>query len=100
MLTNSLICTYVLLLTLLQFLELTGRITAKRYNGWMVVMNTGSGVLCLINHWNTVLYLNAAATAWHAWLWWNSGGGDGTKRRLKKWAGRFQGVRRTAPSNA
>lgn len=42
--------------------------------------------------------LDGAFTTYNAWKWWNSGGGDGTKRRLKRWASRFQGVRRTAPA--
>lgn len=42
----------------------------------------------------------AALGAVNAWIWWHGGGGDDTKRRLKSWARRFQGVRRTAPSRA
>lgn len=42
--------------------------------------------------------LNACLGAYAAWLWWQSGGGDGTKRRLKSWARKFRGVRRTAPA--
>jgi len=42
----------------------------------------------------------SALGAVNAWIWWNGGGGDGTRRRLKSWAGRFQGVRRTAPQGA
>lgn len=42
----------------------------------------------------------AALGALNAWGWWHGGGGDGTRRRLKSWARRFQGVRRTAPSHA
>lgn len=34
------------------------------------------------------------------WLWWHGGGGDDTRRRLKSWASRFRGVRRTAPTHA
>lgn len=34
------------------------------------------------------------------WLWWRNGGGDGTKRRLKKLKERFEGTRRTAPVTA
>lgn len=36
------------------------------------------------------------AVLW-TWVWWNSGGGDGTRRRLRQLASRFQPVRRTAP---
>ncbi|KAB7835484.1 hypothetical protein [Streptomyces mobaraensis] len=38
----------------------------------------------------------AGNTAFAGWLWWESGGGDDTKRRLRRWAGRFQGARCTA----
>jgi hypothetical protein len=100
MLTTSLVIALAFIIAVLQYLALTNRITAKRYSGWMVVINTGSGVLCAVNGWTTVLYLNAGFVAWHAWLWWHSGGGDGPKRRLRSWARRFQGVRRTAPSHA
>lgn len=31
------------------------------------------------------------------WLWWKNGGGKKTKRRLRKAAQAFKGVRRTAP---
>lgn len=45
-------------------------------------------------------YIQAVGAAVNGWLWWQNGGGDDTKRRLKSWASRFQGVRRTAPSHA
>lgn len=41
--------------------------------------------------------LNAAACAFHLWMWWKSGGDDDTKRRLRKLGRAFAGVRRTAP---
>ncbi|MFF2094804.1 hypothetical protein [Streptomyces sp. NPDC058202] len=44
--------------------------------------------------------IEAAACAFFAWHWWNDGGDDDTKRRLRKWARRFQATRRTAPSAA
>lgn len=40
---------------------------------------------------------SASAVAVGAWMWWNSGGGDGTRRLLRDLARRFRGVRRTAP---
>ncbi|MDI9836230.1 hypothetical protein [Streptomyces sp. KAU_LT] len=43
---------------------------------------------------------DAAVLALSLWSWWNNGGGDGTRRRLRQWARRFQGVRRTAPASA
>ena len=41
--------------------------------------------------------LAAGSTAYWAWVWWNSGAGDGPKRRLKAWRRKFHGRRRTAP---
>lgn len=42
--------------------------------------------------------LSAGLAAVDLYRWWNGGGGDGTRRRLRALAGRFQGVRRTAPT--
>lgn len=41
----------------------------------------------------------AGAVAVNSYMWWNGDGGNGTKRRLKSWASRFQGARRTTPSH-
>lgn len=41
---------------------------------------------------------NAALCAWNLHEWWR-GGGDNTRRRLKRAAERFRPVRRTAPAN-
>lgn len=32
------------------------------------------------------------------WLYFKNGGGKGTKKKLKQWAKKFKGVRRTAPA--
>lgn len=87
-------------LTGITLLMQTGRITTRQYAGWMAISYVAGGVLCAVNGWTSVLYLFAGGTALFVWLWWHSGGGDGTKRRLKSWAGRFQGTRRTAPQGA
>jgi ABC-type dipeptide/oligopeptide/nickel transport system permease component len=100
MLTTSLLMAYVCIVAVLMVLVLSNRITAKRYSGWMAILNAASGVMASVSGWTTALYLNAAFAAWHAWVWWHSGGGDDTKRRLKSLGRRFQGVRRTAPSHA
>jgi hypothetical protein len=42
----------------------------------------------------------AGLAAIYTWLWWRSGGGDDTKRRLRRLRGRFAGMRRTAPAAA
>lgn len=44
--------------------------------------------------------INALACAYQLWMWWKSGGGDDTKRRLRKLGRAFTGVRRTAPAAA
>jgi hypothetical protein len=98
-LTTSLVVTYISLITMLQILVQSKRIT-KQYNGWVTVLTTGGGVMSAVNGWTFNVYLHAGIAAWSAWAWWHGGGGDGTKRRLKSWARRFQGVRRTAPSAA
>ncbi len=33
----------------------------------------------------TLAALHAVGIAFLLWIWWNKGGGDGLKRRLKKW---------------
>jgi hypothetical protein len=44
--------------------------------------------------------ISGAGAGYLAWQWRNGGGGDGTRRRLRKWGRRFRGVRRTAPAGA
>jgi len=39
----------------------------------------------------------AAIDAIFIWAWWNKGGGNGTKRKLRKLARKFKPVRRAAP---
>lgn len=46
---------------------------------------------------STSATVSAGFVALTGWLWWMGGGGDDTKRRLRLCAGRFQGIRRTAP---
>ncbi|MEV5915770.1 hypothetical protein AB0M00_43670 [Streptomyces chartreusis] len=97
MLTTTLIITYGSLIALVNVLFLAGRISHRTACGWMAVLCAGGGVGSAIAGWTSNVYLHAALGAWSAWNWWHSGGGDDTKRRLKSWAGRFHGVRRTAP---
>lgn len=78
----------------------TGRITFTNHCGAMAVLGAVGIVACAFFEWSLNGYLMAASTALHAWSWWHGGGGDGTRRRFKSWARRFQGVRRTAPAAA
>jgi hypothetical protein len=98
MLTNSLICVYACTMAVVTLLWLSRRITQKQYMAWMASVYAFAAVLCAVNGWRTLLYLNAGLSAWYAWMWWHSGGGDGPRRRWKAWADCFQGVRRTAPA--
>jgi general stress protein CsbA len=100
MFTTSFAVTCTCLIVMMQLLVQFGRMTSKQYNGWTAVL---AAVCCAVSAmvgWTSNVYLTAGVAAWCAWLWWNDGGGDDTKRRLKRWAGRFQGVRRTAPQGA
>lgn len=100
MLTNTLVALFGLTITMLSLLWMASRITTRQYTGSMTVLYTLASMGCAIAGWTGVLYLSIAGAAGFAWMWWNSGGGDDTKRRLKSWARRFQGVRRTAPAGA
>ncbi|MFJ8727702.1 hypothetical protein [Streptomyces sp. NPDC093269] len=78
----------------------TKRISRLHYNALLVISNTLFGIGYALSGRSFAVCVHAALAAFSAWMWWHDGGGDGTKRRLKKWASRFQGVRRTAPSHA
>lgn len=99
-LTDALVAAFGCTTFTFSMLMLAGRITTRRYAGCMTVAYAALGVLCAVNGWTSTLYLGAAGTALFAWLWWHSGGGDGTRRRIRSWARRFHGVRRTAPQGA
>jgi hypothetical protein len=43
---------------------------------------------------------NAVVCGYLLWLWWNHGGSDGTRRRLRRLRARFRAVRRGAPVSA
>jgi hypothetical protein len=74
----------------------TGRIT------------TGYGVLASAYAFGAVAYAlsgspgraiwDAVFAAFFGWVWWNRGGGNGPRRRLRRAARAFRGVRRTAPA--
>lgn len=99
MLTSSLLIVFTSVSAVIQLLWLSERITTKQYSAVMAVGNALLGLLAAVNRWHDVVPLTAGCTALFVWMWWHNGGGDDTKRRLKSWAGRFQGVRRTAPSH-
>lgn len=55
----------------------------------MLLFAAGSGVqvvMCLLRHQPETAAVNAGTMAISLWFWWNNGGGDGMKRRLKSWS--------------
>ena len=77
---------------------LTHHISACALNALLSVSNLLNLVSNVIRH-NTVMASWAAGVlAVTLWLWWKNGGGDNTRRRLRRWARKFQPVRRTAPA--
>jgi hypothetical protein len=79
---------------------LFGRLTRPQVSGIVALGCIPSIVAFVLDGATVVASVFAALGAINAWGWWNGGGGDGTRRRLRKWARRFQGVRRTAPQGA
>lgn len=80
--------------------EAAGRIGKTVTYALMAVGSVLDGFACLaLGHYGLGVFF-AASAGLFVWLWWHSGGGDGTRRRLRAWAGRFHGVRRTAPAVA
>jgi hypothetical protein len=77
-----------------------GKISDRSLYGWFAVGNGLNLTACVSFGWYSAGSISAAASALSAWMWWHSGGGDGTKRRMRQWAAKFQGVRRTAPAAA
>lgn len=90
----------VVILAVLAPAVLHGSVPLRSRYGWLAV---ALGLLVVAQAVIGRLTL-AAATAgllvWTTWLWWTHGGGDGTRRRLRRLRSRFAGVRRTAPAAA
>ncbi|MFK0172622.1 hypothetical protein ACIQU5_27880 [Streptomyces sp. NPDC090306] len=76
----------------------TGRLSQRQYLAGMAAATAIGAVVCVITHDTTWASVNSGSFAVIIWLWWQSGGGDDTKRRLRPLARRFSPVRRTAPS--
>lgn len=77
-----------------------GRLGKHALNGLFVAANSFNLVASVLMHNRVTGGICAGSLALSAWVWWNGGGGDATKRRLRKWARKFTGVRRTAPAGA
>lgn len=57
-------------------------------------------VMCMLLDNLPMACLDAAGVAWFLYLWWNTGGGDGLKRRLKSLSGYLGFGRSAAPEAA
>lgn len=68
--------------------------------GWLALATVALCLAAVVAHDQLRAGFHAGVTAIVLWLWWNSGGGDGTRRRLRQWADRFHATRRTAPTAA
>jgi hypothetical protein len=66
--------------------------------GWFASSNFCYVVEDIMAHERGWAIWNTLWGAWYLYIWWNGGGGDKTKKRLKKLARKFTPVRRTAPS--
>ncbi|QBJ94474.1 hypothetical protein D0Z67_29335 (plasmid) [Streptomyces seoulensis] len=78
----------------------TRRLPLHKINGLMCLANSVIALGGVVDGSPVSASMSAGFAAVSGWLWWKGGGGDDTKRRLRTWARRFQGVRRTAPSAA
>jgi hypothetical protein len=81
------------------YLRVQGRIRCSTANGlWTLANVIGVAAFALAGQY-VYEVVNAAIAGWCAYDWWNSGGGAGTRRRLKSWSRRFRPTRRTTPSH-
>lgn len=79
---------------------LLGRIKSHHYAGLAAIAFAIWAIDDIRRHsWGFGLF-QTVMSAWEAWVWWKGGGGDDTKKRLRKWSRAFTPNRRTAPSAA
>ncbi|MEU3683730.1 hypothetical protein AB0E99_22720 [Streptomyces sp. NPDC030592] len=76
----------------------TGRFHLRQLWAGLSLGNAACLVAELLSDNRVMAGFSTGAVAVGVWMWWISGGGDGTRRRLRDLARRFQGVRRTAPA--
>jgi hypothetical protein len=77
----------------------THRITLRTYQGILAIANTLLAAGWAHRGSPLIAGVFAGLAALQAWLWWNGGGCNGTRRRLKTLRRRFVGTRRT-PAHA
>jgi hypothetical protein len=97
---NALSYASVVIIWAALFAYLTRRIKVLVMFGWDAVAWGLYTLVMVLRHETGGSCFVAGVTAVFAWLWWANGGGDDTKKRLRKIAKRFEPVRRTAPQGA
>lgn len=80
--------------------RMAGRISSRALYGLIAVSQVLNLASAVIERDMFTGSIAAGGFALSAWAWWHDGGGNDTKRRLRRLARRFRGVRRTAPSAA
>ncbi|MEV8124814.1 hypothetical protein AB0P07_11975 [Streptomyces sp. NPDC085944] len=74
----------------------TGRIQRRQLWAGLALGNVSYLIANVLDGHTITAGFSAGGVALCVWMWWISG--DGTRRRLRDLARRFQGVRRTAPA--
>lgn len=80
--------------------QVTGRVTPKHGNLIMALISTVNTIAAHMIHSTILMWTHAWLAAGFWFLWWITGGGDDTKRRLRAIKRAFTPVRRTAPATA
>ncbi|MER0443080.1 hypothetical protein ABR738_00565 [Streptomyces sp. Edi4] len=77
---------------------LTGRLAGYRASGLLAVSSILGAAHSVRSHHTVNACLFAVQAAVLAWAWWNGGGGDDSRRGLRRLRHLFTPVRRTAPA--
>lgn len=74
--------------------------TRRSLWGFLMLGFSMNALACALADNQMILVINTTLGTLAAWMWWNNGGGDNTKRRLRGALKKFVPVRRTAPEAA
>lgn len=76
---------------------INGKANVQRFWMYAAACSLVSGLIDIANSDWTSMWVDAAFMAYDLIMWWFAGGGNDTKRRLRKLKEKFEGKRRTAP---
>ncbi|KOU37649.1 hypothetical protein [Streptomyces sp. WM6378] len=79
---------------------LTGHLAARHFYALLTLALLIRGIADFLQGNPLHTATDAALTAYYVWRWWKNGGGDDTKRRLRRLARRFTPTPRTPPTTA